>query len=418
MFPLHTWLPDAHVEAPTGGSVILAGVLLKMGTYGFLRFALPLFPTRGARRRRRSSLALAVIGIIYGALVALVQPDMKKLVAYSSVSHLGFVMLGIFAFNVDGHPGRRSSRCSTTASRPARSSSWSASSTSAATRARSPTSAASGRSMPRLRGLLPRGRCSSSVGLPGLNGFVGEFLILLGAFGARSARRRARVDRRRPRRCLHALDVPARDLRPGHATRRTATLDDLTAREIVVLAPLVVLIVWIGIYPAPFLAHRAVGAGRSWRRIERDNRRARDAVDARATTDAVTQARRDCGRWRFPRSTCARCPSLLVVGARVRSSSCCDLFGLVSTTTRRSAGSSIVGSAVSRASATARPLRAARRATFAAPSRSTATRSSSTSVPRLAGGRCVCSCRSSYLDGDRRARGRVLRARRSSRRPA
>ena len=102
MFPLHTWLPDAHVEAPTAGSVILAGVLLKMGTYGFLRFALPLFPAAvgdcDAGRCSRSS----VIGIVYGALVAMVQEDIKKLVAYSSVAHLGFVMLGMFALNVQG----------------------------------------------------------------------------------------------------------------------------------------------------------------------------------------------------------------------------------------------------------------------------------------------------------------------------
>src|SRR5215813_9217447 len=97
LFPLHTWLPDAHVEAPTAGSVILAGVLLKMGTYGMMRFCLPLFPE--ASRRNASWIAvLAIIGIIYGALVALVQPNLKKLVAYSSVSHLGFVVLGIFAF--------------------------------------------------------------------------------------------------------------------------------------------------------------------------------------------------------------------------------------------------------------------------------------------------------------------------------
>src|SRR5688572_22860934 len=98
LFPLHTWLPDAHVEAPTGGSIILAGVMLKMGTYGFLRFVLPLFPESSVRWAGLM-IALAVIGIIYGALVAWVQPDMKKLVAYSSVSHLGFCVLGIFAMN-------------------------------------------------------------------------------------------------------------------------------------------------------------------------------------------------------------------------------------------------------------------------------------------------------------------------------
>ncbi len=97
LFPLHTWLPDAHVEAPTAGSIILAGVLLKMGTYGMIRFCLPLFP-HAARRAAPYVAILAIIGIVYGALVALVQPNLKKLVAYSSVSHLGFVVLGIFAF--------------------------------------------------------------------------------------------------------------------------------------------------------------------------------------------------------------------------------------------------------------------------------------------------------------------------------
>src|SRR5947208_2378602 len=98
LFPLHTWLPDAHVEAPTGGSFILAGVMLKMGTYGFLRFVLPFFPNATAKYARLM-IALGVIGIVYGALVSWVQPDMKKLVAYSSVSHLGFCVLGIFALN-------------------------------------------------------------------------------------------------------------------------------------------------------------------------------------------------------------------------------------------------------------------------------------------------------------------------------
>ncbi|HLE35894.1 MAG TPA: NADH-quinone oxidoreductase subunit M, partial [Candidatus Acidoferrales bacterium] len=98
LFPLHTWLPDAHVEAPTAGSVILAGVLLKMGTYGMLRFCLPLFP-EASRALAPYIAVLAIIGVIYGALVAMVQPDLKKLIAYSSVSHLGFVVLGIFAFN-------------------------------------------------------------------------------------------------------------------------------------------------------------------------------------------------------------------------------------------------------------------------------------------------------------------------------
>ena len=104
MFPFHTWLPDAHVEAPTAGSVILAGVLLKMGTYGFVRFAMPLFPV-ATYAFLPYLIGLSVIGILYGALVCMVQPDMKKLVAYSSVSHLGFVMLGLFALNFQGVQG-------------------------------------------------------------------------------------------------------------------------------------------------------------------------------------------------------------------------------------------------------------------------------------------------------------------------
>ena len=111
MFPFHTWLPDAHVEAPTAGSVILAGVLLKMGAYGMLRFCLPLFPEASKHFAPLISV-LAVIGIIYGALVAMVQPDMKKLVAYSSVAHMGFIVLGIFAFNINGVEGAIYQMCS------------------------------------------------------------------------------------------------------------------------------------------------------------------------------------------------------------------------------------------------------------------------------------------------------------------
>src|SRR5437773_1843739 len=179
LFPFHTWLPDAHVQAPTAGSVILAGVLLKMGTYGFVRFAFPLFPLAAAYFAPWIAV-LAVIGIIYGALVAMVQPDMKKLVAYSSVSHLGFVVLGICAMNVQGMQGavyqmlahgvstgglflivgmlsdRRHTRLI--------------------------------REFGGLKGVMPRLAAAffimtlASIGLPGLNGFIGEFLIMLGAF--------------------------------------------------------------------------------------------------------------------------------------------------------------------------------------------------------------------------------------------
>ena len=123
MFPFHTWLPDAHVEAPTAGSVILAGVLLKMGTYGFIRFSLPFFPDVLMRTNIRGwMIALSIIGIIYGALVSLMQKDMKKLVAYSSVSHLGFCTLGIFALNPAGTSADRCCSRSITASQQERSS--------------------------------------------------------------------------------------------------------------------------------------------------------------------------------------------------------------------------------------------------------------------------------------------------------
>ena len=179
MWPVHTWLPDAHTEAPTAGSVILAGVMLKMGTYGFLRFAIPLFP-EVAIEATPLFMALAVIGIVYGALVAMVQPDLKRLVAYSSVSHLGFVMLGIFALNPQGVEGAIYQMLNHGVStgglfllvgmiymrRHTREISefgglW--------------------KSVP-IYAAIFMVVMLSSIGLPGLNGFVGEFLILLGTF--------------------------------------------------------------------------------------------------------------------------------------------------------------------------------------------------------------------------------------------
>ena len=174
MFPFHTWLPDAHTDAPTAGSVILAGVLLKMGTYGFLRFCLPLFP-HASLTYAPWIFALAVIGIIYGAWCATVQPDIKKLVAYSSVSHLGFVMLGIFTLTPEGLVGGIIQMINHGLS------------TSApflivddlasgGTRGSSRSSAAL-EGDARVQRALPV-VCLSSLGLPGLNGFIGEFLVL------------------------------------------------------------------------------------------------------------------------------------------------------------------------------------------------------------------------------------------------
>jgi len=249
MVPFHTWLPDAHVEAPTAGSVVLAGVLLKMGSYGFLRFALPLFPD-ACHTFAPWILALGVIGILYGSLVAMVQADVKKLVAYSSVAHMGFVMLGIFAFNEKGVTGgvlqminhgvstgalfvlvgflyeRRHTRLISDFGGVAKP---------------MPVYAA-------MFGIVTM----SSIGLPMLNGFVGEFLILLGVF----------------------LEAPvAAVLATGgvvlaaaymlwmyrrvmfgpveHAENRS--LIDLSLREKAVMVAMVVPMFWIGIHPAPFL---------------------------------------------------------------------------------------------------------------------------------------------------------------------
>ncbi|MEO6462476.1 MAG: NADH-quinone oxidoreductase subunit M [Candidatus Eisenbacteria bacterium] len=250
MWPFHTWLPLAHVEAPTAGSVILAAVLLKMGCYGFIRFALPLFPN-ATYAFAGPICALAVIGIIYGALVAMVQPDLKKLVAYSSVSHLGFCMLGLFAFNATGWAGsilqmlnhgittgalfllvgviyeRRHTRLIT--------------------------------EFGGLWKVIPVFSIVflvvmlSSIALPGTNGFVGEFLILLGAFQTQ-----------RPWAILAATGVILsacymlwmyQRVVFGPVTNSdNALLKDLTRREVIVFVPLLALIFWMGLFPNPILS--------------------------------------------------------------------------------------------------------------------------------------------------------------------
>ena len=192
LFPFHTWLPDAHVEAPTAGSVILAGVLLKMGTYGLLRFAFPLFPAAALAMAPVIAL-LAVIGIIYGALVAMVQPDMKKLVAYSSVSHLGFVVLGLCAMNLQGVQGSIYQMLNHGVSTGGLFMIVGMLSDRRHTRLISEFGG--------LKGVMPRFVAAflivtlSSIALPGLNGFVGEFLILVGAFRVEPDARLARGHR-------------------------------------------------------------------------------------------------------------------------------------------------------------------------------------------------------------------------------
>jgi NADH-quinone oxidoreductase subunit M len=249
LFPLHTWLPDAHVEAPTGGSIILAGVMLKMGTYGFLRFVLPFFPQATARWSNLL-IVLSVIGIIYGALVAWVQPDMKKLVAYSSVSHLGFCVLGIFALNQTSIEGsilqmvnhglstgalfllvgviyeRRHTRLLADYGGLAE-------------------------TMP-LYATLFIIAMLSSVGLPGLNGFIGEFLILSGSFQTH------------PRAAILAatgvilasiylLWLVQRVFFGPMTNDENRHVPEIAWNEVAAMVPLLVFIVWIGVHPNTFL---------------------------------------------------------------------------------------------------------------------------------------------------------------------
>jgi NADH-quinone oxidoreductase subunit M len=249
MFPLHTWLPDAHVEAPTGGSVVLAGVLLKMGTYGFVRFALPLFPVASVELAP-VFFALALIGIVYGSLVAMVQGDVKKLVAYSSVAHLGFVMLGMFALNLQGVTGSVLQMVNHGLSTGALFLLVGFLYERRHTRAISDFGGVA-KPMPiyaALFGIVTM----SSIGLPALNGFVGEFLILLGTF---AADRWAAV--------VGALGVILAAAYMLWMYRRVffgplqnpanRGLIDLDWRERTVMAAIIVPIVWIGVHPDPFL---------------------------------------------------------------------------------------------------------------------------------------------------------------------
>jgi len=250
MWPVHTWLPDAHTEAPTAGSVILAGVMLKMGTYGFLRFAIPLFPDV-AIEAIPLFMALAVIGIIYGALVAMMQPDLKRLIAYSSVSHLGFVMLGIFALNPQGIEGAIYQMLN---------------------------HGISTGGLFLLVGMLYMRRHTreisefgglwhrvpvyaaifmlvmlSSIGLPGLNGFVGEFLIMLGGF----IRLRLAVVIAVVGVILEAIYMlwSYERVMFGPLTKAlNETLADLTTREIAVMVPVIALMFFMGLYPRPLLS--------------------------------------------------------------------------------------------------------------------------------------------------------------------
>ena len=273
MFPLHTWLPDAHVEAPTGGSVILAGIMLKLGTYGFLRFALPLFP-HAAQRAMPLLLGLAVTGILYGALVSWMQSDMKKLIAYSSVAHLGFVMLGLLAFDLFAWQGALLQMVNHGLSTGA---------------------------LFLLVGMLYDRRHTkkfdefgglakvmptfafflvfsslASVGLPMLNGFAGEFPILVGSyrstvFDLRWATVAATFGVVLA--AVYLLKMLYLTLWGPITRQENRGLRDLSAREILALAPLCVLMLWIGLAPACFMdpstAHLGQLLGSVKARLER-----------------------------------------------------------------------------------------------------------------------------------------------------
>src|SRR5210317_1714191 len=250
MFPVHTWLPDAHTEAPTDGSVILVAILLKMGTYGYVRFAIPLFPV--ATMQFTPFLALlAVVGIIYGALVAMMQDDVKKLVAYSSVSHLGFVMLGIFAMNLQGMSGGMLQMINHGISTGA---------------------------LFLIVGFIYERRHTrlivdfgglskvmpvfatiflivtfSSIGLPGTNGFVGEFLILVGAFESGLRVFAVFATTGVILAAVYMLWMFQRVMMGKITNPKNENLKDLSAREVIIMLPLVLIIFWIGLYPNTFL---------------------------------------------------------------------------------------------------------------------------------------------------------------------
>jgi NADH-quinone oxidoreductase subunit M len=259
VWPVHTWLPDAHTEAPTAGSVILAGVLLKMGTYGLMRFNFALFPD-ASRRFAWFFVLLAVIGIIYGALVAMVQPDVKRLVAYSSVSHMGFVMLGLFSFTEAGMQGALYQMLNHGVSTGALFLIVGVIYERRHTRQIADFGGLS-KPMPWFATVFVFASLSS-VGLPLLNGFVGEFLIMLGMWtsefqyaGWMSARVMTMLAATGVIwAAVYMLWMLQRVLFGRVRSAENARLKDLSWRELGMLIPLLLLMIYMGVYPRPFLS--------------------------------------------------------------------------------------------------------------------------------------------------------------------
>ena len=254
LFPLHTWLPDAHTEAPTAGSVILAGVLLKMGTYGLLRFNLALFPQM-SRAFAPVMITLAIIGIIYGALVAMVQPDVKRLVAYSSVSHMGFVVLGMFSFTELGMQGSLYQMLNHGISTGALFLFVGMIYERRHTRMISDYGGLA-TSMPWFSAFFVIASLSS-IGLPFLNGFVGEFLILVGMWTSDVMRytwiATMLAGTGMILAAVYMLWMLQRVVFGRIRNPKNANLSDLSAREIGLLVPLLLLMLLMGVYPRPFL---------------------------------------------------------------------------------------------------------------------------------------------------------------------
>jgi NADH-quinone oxidoreductase subunit M len=254
IFPFHSWLPDAHTQAPTAGSIILAGILLKMGTYGFVRFNLPLFP-EAAHKYAPLIAVLAIIGIIYGAIVSFAQKDAKKLVAYSSISHLGFVTLGIFTLNNAGIQGAILQGVNHGLS------------TGALffvvgvlyerTHTREMSSYGGVWKIMPLFSALSLIVVLSSMGLPGLNGFVGEFTILLGSMGAESLAPipwiyTAFATTGVILAAVYLLWFFQRLFMGPAETDEVKSLRPLNRRELAILLAFLVVIFWIGIAPSPY----------------------------------------------------------------------------------------------------------------------------------------------------------------------